>query len=288
VNDTPGRFGAANAWALGLAAILAGVSAALPVPRPAAPQSWDPAGFASNPLWNDGLAEVSRYAARRTVYGRPQDYELVQIVVKELYDPATRTKPEKPRPGAIEALKLLRVYDVPTHRPYRYRQAVVVRVACQDPRRVLDASLTSSEWCGNTFALVVPDARGLVRHVHSYFDGEGDREDVLPATTWLDDQLALTLRAMKLEDGETLTVDLLPSLVSNRQPRSTPSQARLTVARSAEGPDAAVVTVEAANARSTYLIGRGPGRPLLKVEGQDGSRATLASSERSAYWLDPR
>src|SRR5581483_5213472 len=127
-------------------------------------------------LWDDGQAEVARYDATRVQYGKPRDYELVQVVVKEPFDPATRTKPDAPRAGVLDALKLVRVEAIPTGRLYEHRRTVNLRVSRAEPWRLLSAEGGAQDWCGESFALFVPRAGGFVKHVHSYFDGQGDEE----------------------------------------------------------------------------------------------------------------
>jgi hypothetical protein len=286
VPDRGVRFLAVNAAAVAAAGLIALASSSLPLPGRARAPSIARAGTFLDPSWDDEKAEVSRYAATRTIYGRPESYELIQVVVKEPFDPATRTKPDGQRAGVVDALKLVQVHDIGTKKAYRYRQTLVARVERADPARLLDASVTSMEWCGNTFALVTPRGTGFLRHAHSYFDGEGDRDEALPAGTWLEDQLAVALRAMPLELGATLEVLLLPTLVSNRQPAVAPAPAKLVVEadEDVQGRRCARVAIGG----SRWWIGRDAPRPLVKATHPDGRSLELRSIERAAYWVEPK
>ncbi|MBI3723031.1 hypothetical protein HY251_03610 [bacterium] len=289
------RFLAWCSGALGVAAVLA-VIGFFPGDREKTPSG---ASSRESSLleasWDDGKAEVSRYDAERTIYKAPRKYELVSIFVKESFDPRTRTKPDAPRAGVLDAMKLMRVEDVPTGRLYRYRQTLTVRIARSEPARVLDAAFGSQEWCGNTSCLLVPRGASLVRSVHSYFDGEGDYEETLPGETWLEDQLPATLRALPLAVGFSLEVKLLPSIVSNRQPRGVvPLLSRLKV----DGDEtietgvgslacARVSVSREGETLSTLWIARDPPRALARYEAKDGGKGTLRSLERLVYWRDP-
>lgn len=270
--DRGRRYAIANAVALGVAAALGALGRLVPATPQPLSERFDPAGFASSARWDDGRAEVARYSATRTVHGPPQSYELVQIVAKEAR-------------GGFESLKLVRVLQIPADRAQGSRRTLALRVARSDPRRVLDASVTSQEWAGSAFVLVVPRGAALVRHVHSTLDGEGDREDILPGGTWLEDQLALTLRALPLARGETHDVALLPSLLSNSKPRdraTRPARIRVEDDETMAGRRCARIAVESGNARSTLWIARDDERTLVRADDPDGSRVELRSIERTA------
>lgn len=290
-------------WNLG--ALLAGLlvlGAGALVPRgPAASaaEEADPAGLLLQARWDDGLAEVARYAAVRRIYEQEREYELVRVAVKEPFDPALRVKPDAARPGVIDAIKTVAAHRIAVPpRPYEYRLSLVTRVARLEPARLLDATLSSQEWCGNTFALVrgaLPE-RAWRREVRSYFDGEGEREDELPAGTVLEDQLPLLVRALDLSGGPR-EVSLLPALLGNKAPATRPYPARIT--RRGAGVPVEVpagrfladeVAVQALDGSSNgerpvlrYWVARTGERALLRFEDATG-RGALTSLERVAYW----
>lgn len=241
--------------------------------------------------WDDGKAEVARYEAVRTIYGQPRPYELVRIVVKEPYDPRQGVKPDADREGVVDAFKVVAVHEVPTGKPYEYRQTTFVHLDRADPRRALQASMGSQEWCGNTFVRLVRDASGLRRFAHSYWDGQADWDDALPAGVWLEDQLPLTLRALD-PAGAPLEVEVLPTLLGNKAPRTAAVKARLQadakeerVTTPAGAFECVRWTVDLGERTLRYWVATGaPRRPLVKYEDGTGA-ATLRSLERDAYWL---
>lgn len=246
-------------------------------------------GLTLDPAWDDGRAEVARYAARRAVYGREQAYTLVRLAVKEPFDPARAVKPDAPGPGHVDAIKVGAVHAVPTGRAYEHRQTLFLRVDRRDPRRALDLSMGSQEWCGNTFVRLVRRPGGLSRQAHSYWEGEGDWSDELPAGVWLEDQLPFTLRTLA---PRALEVDLLPTTLGLRAAPTRPARARVE----AEGEEQ--VTTPAGEFRCVRWVVRAgervarywvatdaPLRPLVRFEDATGQGALL-SLERAAYWAE--
>lgn len=251
----------------------------------------DPLGLAAEAAWDDGEAEVARYDATRTIYGRARAYTLVRVAVKEPFDPRQGVKADRPGPGVVQAFKVVAVHEVPTGKPYEYRQTTFTHVLRADPREVLSLTMGSQEWCGNTFVRVLRGPRGSSRVAHSYWDGQADWHDTLPAGTWFEDQLPFTLRALDPAAGPQ-EVDLLPSTLGNKAPRTSPVRARLEV----EAQDEALTTPAGAfrcvrwavtlpDRVARYWVATGaPRRPLVKYDDATGA-GTLASLERSAYWV---
>lgn len=284
-----------NAAAAVLGLVAVGVGLAL-APGSSAPAiaAFDPVKFAADPRWDDGRAELARYAATRTLYGRPQEYELVRIAVKEPYDRATRVKPDAATRDTVTAFKLVAEHTTPTARLYTYHQQTIVRVARADPRVLLDATLSSHEWCGNTFQVLHRRGGAVGRTVHSYWAGEGDRSDRLPAGFWLEDQLPFTLRSLPLQAGDRYEVSLLPTLLANRAPATRPEPAVIEVG-AAEPVDAPagrfscapVVVTRQGEEVGRYWIGLEGARPLVRYRDGTGE-GVLRSLERVAYWQDPK
>jgi hypothetical protein len=304
----PGRrFLVVNAVALGVGAVLLALGLAWPAGDRTRTSGQDEASASANSprsdgggvfeqrLRDDGKAEVARYAAERVVDGAPRTFELVAITAKERFDPATGTKTDADRSGAVDAIKLVRVEDVPSGRAYAYHQLLTVHVARHEPERVLRAALGSQEWCGNTFALVLPRGGELVRHVHSYWDGEGDREERLPEGAWLEDQLPLTLRAFDLAPGFKRNVRLVPTLVSNKQEPLAAARASIVVVcedrlqtplGTRTAAQVCVVREGRADTRLVLWFDRGEGHALLRWDMADGRRGEIRSLTREAYWID--
>jgi hypothetical protein len=112
---------------------------------------WKP-GFGTAPLWNDGNAEVSIYDARDIKYGVPRSSRAVLVVVAEDLLRDRLVKADDPSGGLplVRVLKLNHVRSIPTG-VYAYQQMLSVFLAADslDPVKL---TVTSHEWCGNSFA----------------------------------------------------------------------------------------------------------------------------------------
>lgn len=256
-----------------------------------APAELEAVGFAAARGWDDGQAEVARYDARRTLYGRERPYTLVRLAVKEPFDVRQGVKADAPGPAAREVFKVVAVHDVPTGKPYEYRQTTFVHLERRDPRRALSLTMGSQEWCGNTFVRVLRGADGFSRAAHSYWDGQADWRDELPADTWFEDQLPFTLRALDPAAGP-LEVSLLPTTLSNKAPRAAPVRARLEVEATHEAVSAPAGTFRCARWACTigervaryWVATDAPLRPLVRFDDATGA-GELRSLERGAYWV---
>lgn len=263
----------------------------------------DPSGLLLQARWSDGLAEVARYAAFRTIYGRERGYELVRVAVKEPFDPAARLKPDTARAGVVDAIKTVAAHRIGVPpKPYEYRLSLIVRVPRREPARLLDATMSAQEWCGNTFVLVrgALPARPWLRESHGYFDAEGpaDQTDTLPADTILEDQLPLLVRTLDLSAGPR-EVTLLPSLLGNKTRTSAPYRARISrieagarvtvPAGTFTVDEVAVVPLEGEGTPErpllSYTVGTSGARPLVRYADRTG-RGQLTRLERIAYWRE--
>lgn len=282
-----------------LAALLA-AGAAAPASAPArarsidAPLPIDPEWSASR-LWDDGQAEVARYDAKRTIYGKPRAYELAAVTVKEEFDPAQRVKSDRAEPPAsLTVMKLNLVQRIETENyPYNFLTSVFVERA--DPRRFVKETHGSQEWCGNSFQELVADGGALELRYHSYWDGEGDgtRRFERPADGVLEDALFLVLRAAKLEAGKAYPVKLFPSRISSKvgDPKWRPA----TIAEvgeeavSVEGAPIEAVRVEVRHEGGrvdSYWIEKAFPRSVVRFDqaGLDGRSGILKNRARYAYW----
>ncbi|MBL8693049.1 MAG: hypothetical protein JNJ88_03040 [Planctomycetes bacterium] len=253
------------------------------------------AQWSTSRLWDDGLAEVARYDATRTIYGKERRFELVSVVVKEELDRKLLVKSD--RPGAaenLEALKLNLTQRIETENyPYHFLTSVFVERA--DVRRFVKETNGSQEWCGNTFLEVLAAPSGVLLRWHSYWDGEGDGERTMerPANALLEDGLWLALRAAKLEAGKEHAVQLLPSRIQTRLGETSwvPATVVLAGREDVEVP-AGKFTANRYEVRFSggrvdrYWVDHEMPHAMLKVEqpALQGRSAALRELKRWAYW----
>ncbi len=129
--------------------------------------------------WDDGLARIDYYDARRTIYRTERRYTRVQIMVREYLDAQTGVKAQREdAPGVVPVLKLLISEQIPTEN-YNYRLLTVLHVDRRDlaPFKLV---ASSQEWCGASFKHLRWRSDGLVYRSFSYFTGEADRTWSLP------------------------------------------------------------------------------------------------------------
>lgn len=287
-----------------LLSVLLPASRVAPSPHPdpgvasslGADQAFD-AAWARDPLWDDGQAEVSLYDARRPQYGKVESYEAVFIVVKEDFTPQLYVKADPPLEGKplLPVLKLNAVhsYSTPNY-PYHFLASVFVRR--DDPTALVKLTVGSQEWCGNTFKEVTTWGARPELIYHSYWDGQGDgsRPLDLRAGDLLEDQLPLTLRGLAFRPGLEFRRRLLPSLISNKLPKS-PEFVEATITVVGEEPVATPagrfpawkVKVETPDWQQTWWFEKAAPHTLLKMESSDARSWLLRARTRKPYWQVP-
>lgn len=262
--------------------------------------------------WGDGRAELSGYDLAYPRYGAIRHGKAVAIFVTETFAGDDRVKHERgDRPESLRypVMKLNLVQDFPTG-IYDYNMMTSVFIALApahgrgagSPTKV---SFSSQEWCGHVYAQLLFDEKKVRHEVHSYFDGEADREDALdyPADGISEDALLPWARGFggpALAPGDTRTVRLLRSLEQSRLRHREPAWVKAVLSRAAatETVEVPAGTFEARRydvepdpsaafdqffAWSIWVEDVSPHR-IVRWTRADGVEARLLASERSAYW----
>jgi hypothetical protein len=239
---------------------------------------WNPA-FGTDPLWNDGNAEVAAYEARDILYGVPRASRAVLIVVAEDLSPEKLVKADAPEPGkSIRVLKLNHVRSIETGM-YAYEQMLSAFLDAPGLRPV-KLSIASHDWCGNTFVEWRRDRNVL--SVRSYFDAIGDRDVPLgPGDALFYDSLPLKLRGLDFARTRSGTIRLIETLFTIRPQASAPVEARLEVRT---GRDRYRVEISRGGKKDALEFERGFPHRLLLWERADGAVLTLRSARRIRYW----
>lgn len=245
--------------------------------------------WARDALWDDGLAEVSLYDARRPQYGRQEEYQAVLSVVKEDFTARHHVKADPPYEGkqTYPVLKLNAAHSYWTGRyPYHFLLSVFVRR--DQPVRLVKATLGSQEWCGNTFKELTTWAPQPSLVVHSYFDGEGDFTQPLDlrAGELVEDQFPLALRGLAARVGQSFERRVVPSLISNRGGAPAFVQARFEVGASRQAGTFSVA-VRWPGMDQTYWFDEARPHALVRMEASDGRSLLLRERTRKAYWKEP-
>jgi hypothetical protein len=244
---------------------------------------WRP-GFGTAPLWNDGQAEVSVYDAHDIKYGIPRSSRAVLIVVAEDLLPDRLVKADAPASGAplVRVLKLNHVRSISTG-VYAYQQMLSVFLAADslDPVKL---TMTSHEWCGNSFAEWRMDRAAL--ELRTYFEKPGDVDVPLrPAGAVFYDALPLKLRGLDFARTRRGPIRIIDSVFSNRPTPPVVEEALLTVAPAAGGPSARYrVVVARGDRRDVFELAAAAPHRLLSWDRSDGGSLRLRDSRRFRYW----
>jgi len=264
-------------------------SSADPAPTGAFISTW-----AADPLWKDGLAEVSTYDAERVLDGSSWRYRTAQIVLVDSLDSERLVRAEL-RDGAVHRLRVLSLIEsaeIPApNGGYHFLTTVSVRHG--DPFRLVKATAGIQEWRGNTFKEIgARDGRARMLHyTHSggVENGSIDLDIDLESGGVLTEQLPISLRSLRFEEGAVTSVRLLDPIAGNRASRPGACRATITVAGKEPvscGPGTLdawrVVVMRENGAADTFWFEAASPHALVRLEAADGRRLLLASRERRA------
>lgn len=258
--------------------------------------------------WGDGRAEVCTYDLEFPRYGEMRTGTAVAVFVTETFSDEARVKADPGRHPASDefpVIKLNLIQDFPTGLyDYNLMTSAFWGLVPRDGRPAgspAKVTFSSQEWCGNVFHELIPRGN-LVRSVsHSYFDGEGDRDDSVryPADSLLEDGVFLWARGLAapaMKAGDSGSVDLLRSTEVVRMRHVPLVWERATLSRSAgttqvEVPAGAfrvetrVVDVTGDLPRTwTFLVEADAPHRIVQWSRSDGYRGQLVASERLPYW----
>ena len=254
----------------------------------------DPAnGFAANALWDDGRAEVNAYEASERRYGVLRPFTAYHIVVKEDFSKQQLVKADPGHDPAdlVTVLKLNQVINYQTG-IYSYHQmaSTFYDRATMD---LLKFTLTSFEWCGNSFKEYTRRDGRAALHVHTYWDTMADATYDLPVgpDVVLYDQLPLWIRSLPQAPGTTRALRLVPGQIDSKGPK--PEIEAATLRAVAEES----VTTPAGPFRALrWELKAGDGQPdlywtarefphlLISWSKPDGGAYRLKWTQRLAYW----
>lgn len=186
-------------------------------------------------MWDDGEAEYSVYQGTITRYGKSRPLHARIIVVKEDMDVAQRVKSERgPIRGKTRTvIKQNYSHDFATG-TYDYHQMCSTFLD-REEGWLHKLAMSSIEGCGITYVEILadfnPDASKWRRRSHSYWDGEGDRNETVRAGALhvAADALPLWLRRLRLDARQSFDVSFFASQLSNRVGPFVPLRAHIEV-----------------------------------------------------------
>jgi hypothetical protein len=257
--------------------------------------------------WGDGRAELAAYDLTYPRYGELRDGTAVTIFVTETFSDEARVKADPglhAKDDELPVMKLNLVQDFATGiYDYNLLTSSFVALAPRHGRGVgapTKISFTSQDWCGHVFHELLPDPSSIRHELHSYFDGEADRDETLayPPDGLLEDALfhwARGFAAPFLAPGEEAHAKVLRSVENARMRHIALDWRPARLSRSAETREITVpagtfqaemlhVDIDGGDRTWTFLVEEDEPRRILRWEAGDGRHAELIASTRTKYW----
>lgn len=253
--------------------------------------------WATDPVWDDGQAEVATYAARRMQYGKLREFDAVFITVKEDFNRKYYVKANPPYEGKsllpVLKLNIAQTYQTENY-PYHFLTSVFVLRA--DATTLVKLTSASQEWCGNTFKEIRNWGETPELAFHSYWDGQGDGYYPLGLQLGglLEDQLPLSLRALRFTPGLRFRTRVYPSTINNQAIPGRWQEAEFSVAgeENLATPAGVIpswkVVMKTATGETLFWYEKAAPNIMVKLAAPDAREFLLKSRERRQYWTLPK
>lgn len=246
--------------------------------------------WVQNAIWDDGLAEVAVYEANKRIYNINRSYECVYVTVKEVFNEAYNVKTDDySRADLFDVLKVNRFEHIETEQyPYHFLSSMFFKK--DEPMKLHKMTISSQEWCGNTYKVYTPFGGGYRINYNSYWDGEGSGEKIQEGDFLFEDQLPFTLRMMDLQEGLSFNARLMQTQISAKVGPIYADLARFRVRSTTYSFNeneieawkvVAQLDLERAN---IYTIEKAYPNRLLSVKTWDQRSLALKEVKRYAYW----
>ncbi len=256
--------------------------------------------------WGDGMAEVAGYDLSYPRYGEIRPGVAVTIFVTETFSDSARVKADPGKHPPLDEFPVMKmnlirdfqtgIYD------YNTMLSSFVSLAATGGKPAGSATkltFSSQEWCGHVWQQVLFGQRSARFTMHSYFDGEADRQREIPYPEEgvSEDALMLWARGMArpaLQPGESRTVQTLLAMQESRESHRQPAWLRTTLSRSevsqtvtapAGGLEVEVWTAQREDGvKRTFFVEKAFPHRIVRWETSTGERAELLGAARLKYW----
>ena len=161
--------------------------------------------------WYTGVAELSSFSLSQARYGNIHEGKAHIIFVTEDFSRSKQVKAENQGEDSGDIISVLKLNSLRTFQTgiYDYRQmtSVFSPVDVDTGLKPLKITMSSQDWCGQTFMQLNRKGAGYLGELRSYFGSEGDQEilleDVIPEDgIWS----MIRMNPGQLPKGETLMV----------------------------------------------------------------------------------
>lgn len=238
--------------------------------------------WADNPIWDDGLAEVTTMTGEKTVYGKNRKHTTTLIIVKEVFNRRYNVKTDNyKRNDLFTVLKFNIAKTIQTDiYPYQYLTSTFFER--NNPVSVYKCSQSSQEWCGNTYKQFEKQGDSLFYTYHSYWDGEGSGTKRLE-NALLEHQLLFTFRSLRFKNQLHFTLPIIPDIMTNRALIRKPMQAEVRV-KEENNTWEVYMDADSLDIHSVYSFAKKYPNELLYYMKNDSTKLYNANTKRYMYW----
>lgn len=261
------------------------------------------AGAALYEHWSDGRGEINTYQIAEERYGEVRDGHAILVYVSEELNRHSYVKVESDATPQDQRMYVIKLNALRRFATGIYDYATMTTVfSVADPHlghppfQAARVTHSTQEWCGQVFQRMDLREDGWHYLLHSYFESEGDRAEVLPAQgTEVEDNLWVKIRELDqpwMQPGASTTITLVPAAWESRKSHR-PVQAQTAILSKAPVADyTCTLGTFAAHRWSWRLderevsvwVERDGAHRVLGWEDSRGGRASLIRSERLPYW----
>lgn len=193
--------------------------------------------------WYQGKAEINSYALKQARYGEIHDGNAVLVFVTEPFDKVRQVKVDNSGNSNTQSvLKLNSLKKFPTGiYDYSIMNSVFSPIAKEGYQASLKITMSSQDWCGQSFMQINRQGNEVTSRLYSYFGSEGDEVNTFQAKYFEDDlwnQIRIDPSALP-----TGTVNIVPGTAYCR-----------LVHRTLQAVEAQCELISAENGINTYVI----------------------------------
>ena len=150
-----------------------------------------------NDYWYKGEAEITSYHLEQARYGEIHQGQAVLVFVTEPFSKSQQVKLDYPTQNKSDEVPVFKLNTTKKFNtgiyPYSMMSSVFAPVDLAQYPHPLKLTVSSQEWCGQTFLQLNNQAQTYEVDSRSYFEREGDQQLSL-AKTWLEDELWTRMR----------------------------------------------------------------------------------------------
>ncbi len=256
-------------------------------------------GVFSDPLWNDGKAEIAFYQASRTrnQYGKDekQDFLIGTYLVKHDYDFETESKARSESTNKVPAFKSAQFFEFESG-AYQYKRSWVTNFAIAD-MAPLKSSYNNFDWCSNQYKEMSFDQNQNVKYLMRSDDYGNVEKSYASSDAYPVDEIRVLVRSMDATPGKQLEFKLIldsgeiVGVVAQHMGKETikteagdMETAKVQVVYDRAVPSALGVQSDESE---TYWVSTRPDRLLVQMQGDSGRyKMSLVEDLRSPYWKE--